>query len=59
MHFQTQLEDAENNVDILDAVICILAGADFLRSRCYCPERKLDQATKEGWIWVKRKEEAP
>ncbi len=41
----------ENNADILDAVICILAGVDFLRGDVYIPD-DLDKAVKEGWIWV-------
>jgi predicted RNase H-like nuclease len=43
----------ENNSDALDAVVCVLAGADFLRGDVYKPT-DLDIAKKEGWIWVKR-----
>lgn len=42
----------ENNDDALDAVICVLAGADFLRGEVYCPIDQ-DLAKKEGWIWVR------
>lgn len=47
----------EQNADVLDAVVCVLAGADFLRGLCVEPE--LDQvkaAKKEGWIWVRSPE---
>jgi predicted RNase H-like nuclease len=55
---RVELEDAENNADVLDAIVCVLSGADFLRDRSYFPEDP-SEALKEGWIWVKRKEEAP
>ncbi len=38
--------------DMLDAAVCVLAGADFLRGECTAPtpdERPL--AELEGWIW--------
>lgn len=40
------------NADILDAALCCVAGADFLRGHCAPPE---DQALahREGWIWVR------
>jgi predicted RNase H-like nuclease len=41
--------------DALDAVICVLAGADFLSGQVYYPP-DIHQARKEGWIWVKTKE---
>lgn len=40
------------NAHLLDAVICVLCGADFLGGGCLAPsveERGL--ARKEGWIW--------
>lgn len=38
--------------DRLDAVLCVLAGADFLRGRCVGPdERQRERAEVEGWIW--------
>jgi len=43
----------EQNDDALDAVLCILAGADFLRGDVYEP-RNLELAKKEGWIWVQK-----
>jgi len=45
---QILLDDA----DVLDAVVCVVAGADFLRGDAFEPE---DQpvARSEGWIWTK------
>lgn len=40
------------NADVLDAVVCILAGADFMAGRANAPT-DLDMARKEGWIWVR------
>jgi len=40
------------NADVLDAAICVLAGADFLAGRTLPPE-DLPLAQKEGWIWVR------
>ncbi len=39
-----------SNADALDAVLCVLAAADFLRGRCLQP-KDLVLAQKEGWIW--------
>jgi predicted RNase H-like nuclease len=41
----------EENADALDAVICVLAGWDFLRGLTIAPTDP-EQAAKEGWIWV-------
>lgn len=41
-----------NKADTLDAVICCLAGADFLRGTTLPPENQ-PLAEKEDWIWVK------
>jgi predicted RNase H-like nuclease len=43
----------EHNDDALDAAICVLAGADFLRGDVYKPP-DLELVKKEGWIWVKK-----
>jgi len=40
------------DANALDALVCILAGADFLSGRAMPPEN-LAQAQKEGWIWVR------
>jgi predicted RNase H-like nuclease len=42
------LEDA----DALDAMLCVLAGADFLAGKAY-PPTDLALAQKEGWIWIR------
>ncbi len=45
------VEDA----DVLDAVVCVLAGADFLSGKVYVPkDGKVAPKTveREGWIWV-------
>lgn len=39
--------------NVLDAVICALAGADFLQERSWPPANR-QCALKEGWIWVRR-----
>ena len=41
------------NDDALDAALCVLAGADFLRGWAE-PPQNLTQAQKEGWIWVRK-----
>jgi hypothetical protein len=41
------------DADVLDALVCVLAGADFLEGRAMPPEDP-DLAQKEGWIWVRR-----
>jgi len=35
---------------MLDAALCVLAGADFLEKRCHEPS-DLSVAEQEGWIW--------
>ena len=46
-----------DNADTLDAVVCVLAGLDFLQGNCHQPsEDQQKSAHKEGWIWVKRNE---
>jgi hypothetical protein len=52
---KTNLEDNDN---LLDAVICVLAASDFLRGQCLAPEDILgynkELVEKEGWIWFMR-----
>lgn len=43
----------EASPDARDAVVCALAGADFLRGLCLPPD-DMALAQKEGWIWVRR-----
>lgn len=45
-----QLSDRD---DLLDAAVCVVAGADFLRGRARPPTAsQRAQAEHEGWIWV-------
>ncbi len=44
---------AEENADLLDALVCVLAGDDFLRGDCVDPTN-LGRARKEGWIWFRK-----
>jgi predicted nuclease with RNAse H fold len=38
----------------LDAVLCLLAGADFLRGEVVSPmAAELERARREGWIWFR------
>lgn len=39
--------------DALDAALCVLAGTDFLRGEAL-PPTDIDNARKEGWIWVRK-----
>jgi len=41
--------------DVRDAVVCTLAGADFLAGRAIAPD-DLALARREGWIWVRQPE---
>jgi predicted RNase H-like nuclease len=41
-----------SNADALDAVVCVLAAADFLSGNTFSPLNK-KLARKEGWIWVR------
>lgn len=43
----------EDNDDILDAALCLLAAVDFLRGKAMQPA-DLNAARKEGWIWVRK-----
>ena len=46
-----EISTLEVNADVLDAVVCILAGVDFLNSNVFFPDDH-EVAKKEGWIWV-------
>lgn len=41
------------DADALDAMLCVLAGADFLAGKTY-PPINLALAQKEGWIWIRK-----
>jgi hypothetical protein len=45
------------SLDVRDAVVCTLAGADFLAGWALAPD-DLALARREGWIWVRRPEGA-
>ncbi|MBB6215067.1 putative RNase H-like nuclease [Anaerosolibacter carboniphilus] len=42
----------ENNDDVLDSAVCLLAAKDFIEGNVYWPE-DIELAKKEGWIWVR------
>lgn len=45
---------ALGNADILDAMLCMVAASDFLLGKCKAPGAAfLEQAQREGWIWVR------
>jgi hypothetical protein len=44
----------------LDAVLCLLAGWDFLQGMCLEPPAEMKETIrKEGWIWVRVPEKLP
>ena len=43
----------EQDDDILDATVCVLAGFHFINNKCM-PPLDIDLARKEAWIWVKK-----
>lgn len=54
MNLAVDLESAEMNANVLDAIVCVLSGAAFLRAQADSPS-DLSEATKEGWIWIKQR----
>lgn len=47
-------EDLAVSDDHLDAALCVLAGADFLRGLSVAPtSEQADRAREEGWIWFR------
>jgi len=52
---RTELDpmDIVANDNVFDAVLCALAGIDFVRGRAIEPPDR-ETATKEGWIWFAR-----
>ena len=46
---------AAKREDMLDAAVCVLAGADFIKGHCAPPTpAELPIAQQEGWIWYRR-----
>ena len=52
MSFSIDVSSLVGDADILDAVVCCLAGADFLNDDALRPS-DLQTAQREGWIWSK------
>ena len=45
----------QQNDNLLDAVLCILTGVDFLCGKCVpLPKEDKDLAYREGWIWFRQ-----
>lgn len=40
------------NADVLDAAVCVVAGADFLADHAVAPTDR-ERAETEGWIWTR------
>jgi len=51
--FEVESSVAQHNADMLDAIVCVLAGGDFLSGEAL-PPRDMGRAEKEGWIWVRK-----
>ena len=41
------------NADVMDAAVCVVAGAEFLDGRAVAPLDR-DVTLVEGWIWVRK-----
>lgn len=52
--FECDLAVFKERADALDALICAIAGADFLNRQCIAPA-DVDRAHVEGWIWVRNR----
>jgi predicted RNase H-like nuclease len=52
LNFNSGTSELEQDDDLLDSAICVLAGYHFIKRLCYQPVN-MDTAIKEGWIWVK------
>lgn len=55
MRLPEDLTAIEANADVLDATVCLLAAADFVRGRAAAPDDR-DAARKEGWIWCRARD---
>jgi hypothetical protein len=45
------VRDLATSADLVDAAVCVLAGADFISGRAMGPENRT-LAEREGWIWT-------
>ena len=55
IRYEADAEPAVEDVDLLDAIICVCAVVDVLRGQCTPPEAlglPLDEIDREGWIWL-------
>lgn len=53
-HPDVDVSFAEEDANTLDAMICVLAGSDFLAGKALPPTSDVvEDAKKEGWIWIK------
>jgi predicted RNase H-like nuclease len=53
LHPDLDVGIAEKDANTLDAIICVLAGTDFLAGKAKAPSPEmLEDARKEGWIWI-------
>lgn len=51
---RVSIDSVARNDDTVDAVVCVLAGVDFLAGNSEEPEcNLLEQAKRESWIWAK------
>lgn len=51
---EAQVELAVKSDHLLDAVACVVAGADFAASRAMAPPAEMREiARQEGWIWTR------
>ncbi len=53
MHIDDSVQDITRDANLIDAVVCVLAGADFLHGSSMEPANR-QLASREGWIWVRR-----
>jgi hypothetical protein len=49
----TDVSPMMKSADVLDAAVCVLAGADFLAGHAVAPSNQ-ELAASEGWIWARR-----
>ncbi len=55
VEFDCDIDPLHDSADILDAVVCTIAGVDFIEGRVGEPT-DTDRARREGWIWARRPE---